>query len=582
MATFADQLIDALARQGVTRIYGLVGDSLNPVVDAVRRRDGMEWIHVHNEESAAFAAGAESALTGGLAVCAGSCGPGNTHLIQGLYDAHRNGGKVLAIASHIPSANIGSAFFQETHPEMIFQECSSYCEMVNSPAQGANILHNAIQSTMAGKGVSVLVLPGDIAGEDAEGSPVLESAVSAAEPTVIAAEQQVDALARAVDDADTIMVFAGAGCAGAHDDVMAFAEKVKAPVGHSLGGKDVIQYDNPYDVGMSGLLGYGACQDALEDADLVILAGTDFPYSDFLPTGNVAQIDSDASHIGRRTTVSVPVNGDVGDTLRRVMATITEKTDRSFLDTMLKKHARELEKVVEAYTHDVEDRTPIHPEYAARILDEVADDDAVFTVDTGMNNVWAARYLTPNGRRRVLGSWRHGTMANALPHAIGAAAASNADGARRQVVSLSGDGGLAMLLGELITVRRNNLPVKTVVFNNSSLGMVKLEMLVAGIPDWQTDHDAVDYSRIADAIGIPSVRIEDPKQLRGELGRALAMEGPALIEVVTDPDALSMPPEISLEQVTGFTKASVKTVLDGGVGKMIEMARANLRNIPRP
>ncbi|WP_448852805.1 pyruvate dehydrogenase [Corynebacterium sp. 335C] len=595
MATYAEQLIGALARQGVTRIHGLVGDSLNPVVDAVRRHDGMEWIHVHNEESAAFAAGAESLLTGGLAVCAGSCGPGNTHLIQGLYDAHRNGAKVLAIASHIPAANIGSAFFQETHPEKIFQECSAYCEMVNSPKQGADILHNAIQSTMAGKGVSVLVVPGDIAGEKAADSPVLDSAIPAGAPVVVAPEEQIDALARAIDDASTVTVFAGAGCAGARDDVMAFARKVKAPVGHSLGGKEIIQHDNPHDVGMSGLLGYGACQDALDDADLVILAGTDFPYSDFLPTANVAQIDADASHIGRRTTVSVPVAGDVGDTLRRVMPKIAEKTDRDFLDRMLKKHARELEKVIEAYTHDVEDHTPIHPEYAARILDELADDDAVFTVDTGMNNVWAARYLTPNGRRRVIGSWRHGTMANALPHAIGAAAAvgagaGSADGpdagagsaGGRQVVAMSGDGGLAMLLGELITVRRNDLPVKTVVFNNSSLGMVKLEMLVAGIPDWQTDHDAVDYSRIAEAIGIPSVRIEDPATLREDLARALAMDGPVLIELITDPDALSMPPEISLEQVAGFTKASVKTVLDGGVGKMVELARANLRNIPRP
>ena len=575
---FARQLVDTLAAQGVRRIFGLVGDSLNPVVDAVRQSDDIEWIHVHNEESAAFAAGAESLVTGDLAVCAASCGPGNTHLIQGLYDAHRNGAKVLAIASHIPSQMIGSSFFQETHPEQIFQECSGYCEMVNSAEQGAKILHNAIQSTMAGNGVSVLVMPGDLASEDAADMPTLKSTVTAARGVVKPEKSQVDDLARAINDAESVTFMVGAGAAGARDEVLELAARLKAPVGHALGGKEIIEYDNPFDVGMSGLLGYGGLQKAMDDADLFIMIGTDFPYSDFLPTANVAQIDADASHIGRRTTVTHPVHGDVGETIRAVLPLVTEKTDSSFLDKMLRHHERELTKVVEAYTHGVEDRTPIHPEFAARVLDELAADDAVFTVDTGMCNVWAARYVTPNGRRRVLGSWRHGTMANALPHAIGAQAADPT----RQVISMSGDGGLAMLLGELLTVRRSGLPVKTIVFNNSSLGMVKLEMLVEGMPDYGTDHDDVDYAAVAAAMGMRSVRITDPKRLREQLADALAYDGPVLVDVVTDPDALSMPPEISLEQVAGFAKASVRTVLDGGVGKMIDMARANLRNVPRP
>lgn len=575
---FARQLVDTLAAQGVRRIFGLVGDSLNPVVDAVRQSDDIEWIHVHNEESAAFAAGAESLVTGDLAVCAASCGPGNTHLIQGLYDAHRNGAKVLAIASHIPSQMIGSSFFQETHPEQIFQECSGYCEMVNSAEQGAKILHNAIQSTMAGNGVSVLVMPGDLASEDAADMPTLKSTVTAARGVVKPEKSQVDDLARAINDAESVTFMVGAGAAGARDEVLELAARIKAPVGHALGGKEIIEYDNPFDVGMSGLLGYGGLQKAMDDADLFIMIGTDFPYSDFLPTANVAQIDADASHIGRRTTVTHPVHGDVGETIRAVLPLVTEKTDSSFLDKMLRHHERELTKVVEAYTHGVEDHTPIHPEFAARVLDELAADDAVFTVDTGMCNVWAARYVTPNGRRRVLGSWRHGTMANALPHAIGAQAADPT----RQVISMSGDGGLAMLLGELLTVRRSGLPVKTIVFNNSSLGMVKLEMLVEGMPDYGTDHDDVDYAAVAAAMGMRSVRITDPKRLREQLADALAYDGPVLVDVVTDPDALSMPPEISLEQVAGFAKASVRTVLDGGVGKMIDMARANLRNVPRP
>ncbi len=575
---FARQLVDTLAAQGVRRIFGLVGDSLNPVVDAVRQSDDIEWIHVHNEESAAFAAGAESLVTGDLAVCAASCGPGNTHLIQGLYDAHRNGAKVLAIASHIPSQMIGSSFFQETHPEQIFQECSGYCEMVNSAEQGAKILHNAIQSTMAGNGVSVLVMPGDLASEDAADMPTLKSTVTAARGVVKPEKSQVDDLARAINDAESVTFMVGAGAAGARDEVLELAARIKAPVGHALGGKEIIEYDNPFDVGMSGLLGYGGLQKAMDDADLFIMIGTDFPYSDFLPTANVAQIDADASHIGRRTTVTHPVHGDVGETIRAVLPLVTEKTDSSFLDKMLRHHERELTKVVEAYTHGVEDRTPIHPEFAARVLDELAADDAVFTVDTGMCNVWAARYVTPNGRRRVLGSWRHGTMANALPHAIGAQAADPT----RQVISMSGDGGLAMLLGELLTVRRSGLPVKTIVFNNSSLGMVKLEMLVEGMPDYGTDHDDVDYAAVAAAMGMRSVRITDPKRLREQLADALAYDGPVLVDVVTDPNALSIPPEISLEQVAGFTRAATKTVLEGGVGKMLDLAKSNLRNIPRP
>src|SRR5699024_1997244 len=444
------------------------------------------------EESAAFAAGAESLMTGELAVCAGSCGPGNLHLLQGLYDSHRNGAKVLAIASHIPSANIGSSFFQETHPEHLFAECSGYCEMANSAAQGADILHNAVQSTLAGNGVSVLVIPGDVSSEDEVESTLLDSVATAARGVVKPNAAQVDALARALNEAETVTLLVGAGAWDARDEVLELAARLRAPVGHSLGGKDIIQYDNPFDVGMSGLLGYGGLPESMEKADLLLMVRTDFPYSDFLPTGNVAQIDSNAANLGRRTTVRTPVHGDAGETLRAVLPMVGDKAGTGadkFLERMLRHHEKELSRVIEAYTEGAEEMTPIHREYGARVLDELAADDAVFTVDTGMCNVWAARYVTPNGRRRLLGSWRHGTMANALPHAIGASAADPG----RQVISMSGDGGLSMLLGELLTVRRAGLPVKTVVFNNSSLAMVKLEMLVAGMPDHGTDHDDVDF-----------------------------------------------------------------------------------------
>ncbi|MEO2098694.1 MAG: pyruvate dehydrogenase [Brachybacterium sp.] len=580
-STFAQLLVAQLRDLGVERIYGVVGDSLNPVVDAVRTTEGIQWVHVRNEEAGAFAAGAEARLTGKLAVCAGSCGPGNTHMIQGLYDAHRDNAPVLAIASHIPSEKIGTGFFQETHPERLFQECSHFCEMVNSGPHGATMLHIAIQTAIAKSGVSVLVLPGDVADEgvDAPLTRDLATELGAVQP----AAGPVGRLAELIDEADTVMLFAGAGVRGAREEVLALAERVKAPIGHAFGGKEWMQYDNPYDVGMSGLLGYGACYEAMHEADLVILLGTDFPYSEFLPRENgkgaprIVQIDADASRLGRRVGLDLAVHGDVALTLQAVLPLLTSTKGHRYLHRQLKAHHKALSGVVAAYTKNVERMTPIHPEFVAATLDELADDDAVFTVDTGMCNVWGARYITPNGKRRVFGSWHHGTMANALPQAIGASMAFPG----RQVISMSGDGGLGMLMGELLTVKLHELDTKILVFNNSSLGMVKLEMLVEGLPDHGTDHEAVDYAAIAEGVGIGAVRITEPKKLKKQLADALATPGPVLIDVVTDPDALSMPPKITAQQIRGFATASTKVVLGGGVGRMVDMAASNLRNMPR-
>jgi pyruvate dehydrogenase (quinone) len=574
--TVAAQLVRMLRDAGARRIYGVVGDSLNPVVDAVRHTEGIEWVHVSNEEGGAFAAAAEAQVTGQLAVCAGSCGPGNTHLLQGLYDAHRSGAPVVAIASHIQSQEIGMGFFQETHPERTFQDCSYWCEVV-TPKQMPHTLRVAIQTAIGRRGVSVVVLPGDLAAEESGGPTVPTALVSRPSP-VRPVPEQVQALADALNAARTVTLFCGAGCAGAHDEVVELAGRVLAPVGHALGGKEWIQYDNPYDVGMNGLLGYGAAHKATHEADLLLLLGTDFPYTNFLPQRRTAQVDADAGHLGRRSPLEVAVHGDVGETIRALLPLLEQKTDRRFLDSMLRQHAEALEKVVDAYTHRVERMRPIHPEYVAAQLDDLAADDAVFTVDTGMCNVWAARYLTPNGRRRVIGSFRHGSMANALPHAVGAQFAAPG----RQVVSMSGDGGLAMLLGELITVRLHRLPVKVVLFNNASLGMVKLEMMVDGIPDFETDHEPTDFAAIAEGVGIRSMRVEDPRDVRSTLEKGLAEPGPVLMEFVTDPNALSIPPAITGEQIRGFATSATKQVLGGGVGKMIDLARSNLRNIPRP
>ncbi|ACZ91726.1 pyruvate dehydrogenase [Streptosporangium roseum] len=577
MGTVAEQFVEVLRQAGVERVYGVVGDSLNPVVDAIRKTGGIEWVHVRNEEAGAFAAAAEAQITGRLAVCAGSCGPGNTHLVQGLYDAHRSGAPVLALASHISSAQIGTGFFQETHPDRQFVDCSGYCEMISSAEQMPRVLRIAVQHAIGHSGVAVVVLPGDVADlPAARGTGTHEFLTR--QGTIRPLSDQVAELATALNSAEKVMLFCGAGVRRAHEEVMSLAARTLAPVGHALRGKEWIQYDNPYDVGMSGLLGYGACYEAMHEADLVVLLGTDFPYDDFLPGRRTVQIDHDPAQLGRRTPLELAVHGDVRETLLAVLPQVAQKTDRRYLDKMLSKHVKTLDNVVNAYTRDIEHHTPIHPEYVASVVDELAADDAVFTVDTGMCNVWAARYLTPNGRRRVIGSFKHGSMANALPHAIGAQLA----GRGRQVVSLSGDGGLGMLMGELLTARMYDLPVKIVVFNNSSLGMVKLEMLVDGLPDFGTDVAPVDYAAIAAAIGLGSVRVEKPAQVREALATAFAAPGPYLVDVVTDPDVLSMPPRITAKQVKGFALGAGKVVLTGGVGRMIDMARANLRNIPRP
>lgn len=574
----AEQFVDILVRAGVQRLYGVVGDSLNPVVDAVRRTSGIEWIQVRHEETAAFAAGAEAQITGRLAACAGSCGPGNLHLINGLYDAHRSMAPVLALASHIPSSEIGLGYFQETHPELLFRECSHYCEMISSPQQMPRLLQTAVQHAVGRSGVSVVTLPGDVADRPAP-ERTAEHALVTTRPTVRPGDTEIDKLVAMIDEAERVTLFCGSGTAGAHAEVMQFAERIKSPVGHALRGKEWIQYDNPYDVGMSGLLGYGAAYEATHACDLLILLGTDFPYNAFLPADvKIAQVDVRPEHLGRRSKLDLAVWGDVRETLRCLIPRVRPKTDRRFLDKMLKKHADALEGVVKAYTRKVEKRTPIHPEYVASVLDEMADDDAVFTVDTGMCNVWAARYISPNGRRRIIGSFTHGSMANALPQAIGAQFTDRG----RQVVSMSGDGGFTMLMGDFLTLVQYDLPVKVVLFNNSSLSMVELEMLVGGLPSFGTTNHNPDFAAVARAAGAFGVRVEKPRHLAGALRDAFRHKGPALVDVVTDPNALSIPPKISAEMVTGFALSASKVVLDGGVGRMLQMARSNLRNVPRP
>ena len=576
----AEQIVGQLVDAGVHRIYGIVGDSLNPIVDAVRKtggskKGGIDWIHVRHEESAAFAASAEAQLTGKLAVCAGSCGPGNLHLINGLYDANRTGAPVLAIASHIPSVQIGSTYFQETHPDRVFEECSVYNELISSAAQSPRTVNSAIRHAVGLGGVAVITLPGDIT--DLKAVEHVPTYAPARPATLTPNPADIDEAAALLNKADKVAIFAGAGVEGAHDEVIALADALKAPIGHSLRGKHFIQYDNPFDVGMTGLLGYGAAAEGMNDADVLILLGTDFPYDQFLPDTPTIQVDTHAEKLGRRTDVGLAIHAQVKPFIEALLPHLRAGRSDSFLKAKIKKHSEIMHAPVGAYTRNVEKMRPIHPEYAAHLLNETAAKDAIVTADTGMCNVWTARYIDPLGTRRIIGSFLHGSMANALPMALGAQVAYP----DRQVVSVSGDGGLSMLLGELITAKMNDLPVKVVVFNNSTLGMVKLEMLVNGLPDFQTDVPDTNYAEIARAIGFHAERVEDASRLEGAYREAFAAPGPALVEVITDPNALSLPPAITGGQVVGFATAMSKIVLNRGIAEAFSMATSNMRNIPR-
>ena len=576
----AEQLVSQLIDAGVHRVYGIVGDSLNPIVDAIRKsggskKGGIDWVHVRHEEAAAFAAAAEAQLTGKLAVCAGSCGPGNLHLINGLYDAQRSAAPVLAIASHIPSVQIGQMYFQETHPDRLFNECSVYNEMISSAEQAPRVVNAAIRHAVELSGVSVISLPGDVS--DLKATSPSPKYVPSRRPVLSPNEEDVRQLADVLNRAKKVAIFAGAGVEGAHDEVIELADVLKAPIGHTLRGKDFIQYDNPFDVGMTGLLGYGAAAEGMNDADVLIMLGTDFPYDQFLPDTFTVQVENHPEKLGRRTDISLPIHSDVKPLITALLPLLDRDRSDAFLKAKVKKHSKIMHSPIGAYTRNAEHMKPIHPEYAAHILNEVASKDAIFTADTGMCNVWTARYIDPLGTRRLIGSFLHGSMANALPHAIGAQVAFP----NRQVISVSGDGGLSMLLGELVTARMYDLPIKVVVFNNSTLGMVKLEMLVNGLPDYGTDVHDVNYAEVASAIGFHGERVTEPSRLRGALQEAFAYNGPALIEVMTDPNALSLPPEIRSGQVIGFATAMSKIVLNRGAGEAVAMATSNMRNIPR-
>ena len=567
----AELFVEVLAAAGVERIYGVAGDSLNGITDSVRRRNGMEWVGVRHEETAAFAAGAEAGLTGRLGVCAGSCGPGNLHLINGLYDAHRSRVPVLAIAAHIPSQEIGSGYFQETHPELLFKECSHYCELVSNPSQMPRTLEIAIQTALSKRGVSVVVLPGDVALLTAEDDDRRVN-FTFAQPHIVPSPEELDRLAAELNRTRFTTILAGAGCAGAHDSLMELAGKLQAPIVHAMRGKEFIEYDNPYDVGMTGLLGFSSGYHAMMNCDTLLMLGTDFPYQQFYPkNARILQIDIREEQLGRRSHLDLGLVGGIAETLPALIPRIDQKSDRSYLNVCLN-HYRETREGLNDLATGKPGQRPIHPQYLATILNEVSAEDAIFTVDVGTPVIWAARYLRMNGKRRLLGSFNHGSMANAMPQAIGAQISHP----NRQVVALSGDGGLSMLMGDLLSLRQLNVPVKIVVFNNGSLGFVELEMKATGFVNHGTELVNPDLAAVAKGMGILGLHVDDPEQIRPALEQAFADDGPALVDVAVNRQELAMPPSLKLDQILDFNLYLIRAILNGRGDEIIDLAKTNL------
>jgi pyruvate dehydrogenase (quinone) len=569
----ADVIIESLIAAGVKRVYGISGDSLNGITDSIREHDkDISWVHVRHEETAAFAAGSEAHLTGHLAVCAGSCGPGNTHLVNGLYDCYRNRVPVLAIAAHIPIMEIGSAYFQETHPELLFRDCSQYCEMVSHPEQIPRVLEIAMRTAVSLRGVAIVILPGDIAlKESVSNRPFIP--FEQPKTTICPSKEEITRLAEILNSVQKVTILGGAGCAGAHSELIDVAGLLQAPIVHAMRGKEFIEYDNPYDVGMTGLLGFSSGYHAMMDSDLLLMLGTDFPYQQFYPSrAQIIQVDIRGEQIGKRTKVDLGLVGDVRETLVAVKPLIKQKSDdRGHLRASLD-HYKKSREDLDSYAVGEPGRTPIHPQYVAKIINDVAAHDAIFTCDVGTPTLWAARYLQMNGSRRLLGSFSHGSMANALPQAIGAQEVFP----HRQVICLSGDGGFSMLLGDFLSLRQLKLPVKIVVFNNGALSFVELEMKAAGILTHGTSLVDTDFSKLADAAGILGLRAERPEQAKPMLDQALEHNGPALVDVVVNPQELLIPPTINLEQIRGFTLYMIKAVLNGRGDEIVDLAKTNL------
>jgi pyruvate dehydrogenase (quinone) len=569
----AEQLVELLVQAGIKRIYAVTGDSLNELNDAVRRNKQIKWVHVRHEEAGAYAAAAEAELNG-LACCAGSSGPGHVHLINGLYDAHRSNVPVLAIASTCATVEFGSSYFQETNVIKLFDDCSHYNQIAATPAQLPRMTQAAIQHAIQRKGVAILGLPGDVSGMDAVEN-ISSDRNYFSKALIRPADEDVAAMANLINRYQKVSIYCGIGTADAHDEVVQLAKTLKAPVGYSFRGKMGIQYDNPYEVGMTGLLGLPSTYHSMHESDLIILLGTDFPYVPFMPANKkIIQIDLQPERLGRRAKLDLGLHGDIKTTLKALLPLLNYKADESFLKAQLHVYNK-VKEHLQIYVTDKGKQHSIHPEAVAACLNTLATEDAIFTVDTGMCCVWGARYIQATGKRHMLGSFSHGSMANAMPHAIGAAFACP----DRQVVAMCGDGGISMLLGDLATIKQYKLPIKIVVFNNRSLGMVKLEMEVGGLPDSETDMENPDFTLVAQAMGIKGITIDNPDNLESSLQEAFDYEGPVLVNVFTDPNALAMPPKVELKMIEGMALSMSRLMLSGKFQEVLDTVKSGYKHM---
>lgn len=568
--TIAAFVVKALIQAGVRRIHGLTGDSLNGIIDEVRKSDGkIEFIHYRHEEAAAFAAGAEAQLTGRLAVCCGSCGPGNLHLINGLFDAHRSQAPVLAIAAHIPSTEIGTGYFQETHPDRLFQECSHYCELIAQPAQTPRVLQAAMQHAISLRGVAVVALSGDVAMEAVDDT-YLSHPVFYTDSLYRPAESGIIELVQRLNGARKVAILAGAGCRDAREEVLQLCQTLQAPLVTALRGKEILQPDNPYFVGLTGLLGFPPAHHALQEAEVLLCLGTDFPYKEWYPKdAQIIQVELRPERLGRRCKLDLGLAGSVKDTLQAVQPLLEPKKD----DTYLRQYREDYERFRKHNDPTVEDGqgTLIHPQFLAHALAEAAPADTVFTADVGTPTVWAARNINLKLGQRLLGSLVHGSMASAMPQAIGAALA-RPDAA---VVALCGDGGFAMLMGEILTIAQYRLPIKIVIFNNGSLGFVETEMKVAGLVPYGVELKNPDFARLAEACGILGILVEDKHTLEADVARAFAHPGPVLLDVLVNPKELSFPPEITLKQAVGFSLYMLHETANGNPQEVWDTLKTN-------
>ena len=568
MATsVADIIVDTLVTAGAKRCYGIVGDTINHFTDAIRRSE-LKWIHVRHEEAGALAAGGEALMTGELAVCAGTCGPGSLHFVNGIFESHRNGAPVVLIASDVARNEVGLNFPQEVDQKKIYEQCSVFCEYVSHPSQARRITAQAASAALNEGGVAVVIVNGDMFVEkDADGMPWQ---VYRPNPVLRPAPDELTALAEKLNTAQNVTIYAGYGARGAHAEIVEIAEKLKAPVVHTSRAKEFIEPDNPFNVGMTGILGNKAGVEAIGSADIMLCLGTDFAWTQYYPDGEkVIQIDRKASHLGRRAPVGMGLVGDVAPTLRELLPMVDIKDDDKHLQTALQQWNDDTDN----YVGSGENKDPdlIHPQQVTRLVDKLAADDAIFTADGGSPMVWLLRHLTANGKRKFLTSLLHGTMANAYPQAMGIAAAFP----DRQVIALCGDGGMTMLMGDLLTLVQEKLPVKLLIFNNGSLGFVEMEQRVEGLLDSYTDLKNPDFAKLAEACGLAGWRVEHEDELESAMQAWLMEDGPALLDVKVNRMELVMPPEIEAGQVASTALFGIKAVLDGRGKEVVSLLRDN-------